>query len=141
MEEVAEKKEEDGEVKEETVEQRRMTKRLRDPIRVNVEGRSTKVNLNSFKSMFLSLKNKVSTMQVEVGTEPDFVIIMKKNLQDPNVNNPAETAGKYMVYAEAFLKKELLENGIKYKQGETYLIANNFDYKEKKVEEVEEDNV
>ena len=83
MEEVAEKKEEDGEVKEETVEQRRMTKRLRDPLTLKVEGRSTKVNLNSFKSMFLSLKNKVSTMQVEVGTEPDFVIIRKKNLQDP----------------------------------------------------------
>ena len=45
-------------------------------------------------------KKKVSAMQVEVGTEPDFVIIMKNNVQDTNVNNPAETAGKYMVYAE-----------------------------------------
>ena len=46
-----------------------------------------------------------------------------------------------MVYAEASLNKELLENGIKYKQGDMYLMANNFDYKEEKVEEVEEDNV
>ena len=45
-------------------------------------------------------KKKVSAMQVEVGKEPDFVIIMKNNVQDTNVNNPAETAGKYMVYAE-----------------------------------------
>ena len=57
MEEVAEKKEEDVKVKEETVEQRRMTKRLRDAISVKVEGRSTKVNLNPFKLKFLSLKN------------------------------------------------------------------------------------
>ena len=41
-----------------------MTKRLRDPIKVKVEGRSTKVNLNSFKSKFLSQKKKVSAMQV-----------------------------------------------------------------------------
>ena len=62
-------------------------------------------------------------MQVEVGIEPDFVIIMKNNLQASNVNNPAETAGKYMVYAEDPLKKELLEDGIKYKKGEMYLMA------------------
>ena len=33
-----------------------------------------------------------------------------------------------------------MEDGIKYKRGEMYLMANNFDYKEEKVEEVEEDN-
>ena len=115
---MAEKKEEDQEVKEEKVEQRRITKRLRDPVRVKVEGRSIKLNLNSFKSKFLSLENNVSAMEVEVGTEPDFVIIMKNDLQASNVNNPAETAGKYMVYAEGPLKRELMEDGIKYKLGE-----------------------
>ena len=43
---------------------------------------------------------------MEVGTEPDFILIVKNNLQENNVNISATTAGKYMVYGEGPLKKK-----------------------------------
>ena len=75
---------------------------------------------------------------MEVGTEPDFILIVKNNLQENNVNNSAATAGKYMVYGEGPLKEKLIEGGIKFKTGEMYLMANNFDYQEEGVKEKEE---
>ena len=33
-------------------------------------------------------------MQREVGTEPDYVILIKNNLQDPTTSNPSASAGK-----------------------------------------------
>ena len=76
---------------------------------------------------------------MEVGTEPDFIIMVKNNLQENNVNNSAATAGKYMVYGEGPLKEKLIEDGIKFKTGEMYLMGNNFDYQEEGVKEKEED--
>ena len=131
-------KEKENEEKEEKVKQRRMNQRRKDPIKDKSEGRSKKTNLNSFKSKYITLKKKVSALQMEVGTEPDFILIVKNNLQENNVNNSAATAGKYMVYGEGPLKEKLIEDGIKFKTGEMYLMANNFDYQEEGVEEKEE---
>ena len=78
--------------------QRRMAERLKDPIMVKTQNRKQKTNLNAFKSKFLTLKKKVSALQVEVGTEPDFLLLVKNNLQDPTVAKPSKMAGKYMCY-------------------------------------------
>ena len=51
---------------------------------------------------------------MEVGTGPDFILIVKNNLQENNVNISATTAGKYMVYGEGPLKEKLIEDGIKF---------------------------
>ena len=37
-------------------------------------------------------------MHREVGTEPDYVVLIKNNLQDPTTSNPSASAGKYFVF-------------------------------------------
>ena len=88
--------------------QRRMAERLKDPIVVKTQNRKQKTNLNAFKSKFLTLKKKVSALQMEVGTEPDFLLLVKNNLQDPSVAKPSKMAGKYMCYGsgEIFISHE-----------------------------------
>ena len=78
--------------------QRRMAQRRKDPIVAKNEGRKVKVNLNSFKSKFLTMKKKVSALQLEVGAEEDFILIVRNNLQDPLTAHQNTTAGRYMVY-------------------------------------------
>ena len=88
--------------------QRRMAERLKDPIVDKTQNRKQKTNLNAFKSKFLTLKKKVSALQMEVGTEPDFLLLVKNNLQDPSVAKPSKMAGKYMCYGsgEIFISHE-----------------------------------
>ena len=67
-------------------------------VKSKVENRSTKANLNSMKTKFLTGKKKISSIQPECGVEQDFMLIMKNNLQRANISNPSPTAGKYMLY-------------------------------------------
>ena len=39
-------------------------------------------------------------MQIEAGAEPNFLIIVPKNVQDPNASNPSQSAGKYRTYGQ-----------------------------------------
>ena len=50
---------------------------------------------------------------MEVGTEPDFLLIMKNNLQDPNLANPSKMAGKYMAFGKGNLSDLFFSVGIK----------------------------
>ena len=86
--------------------------------------------MNAFKSKFLTLKKKVSALQVEVGTEPDFLLLVKNNLQDPTVAKPSKMAGKYMCYGIGEISDLFFNSGIKYNASEMYRFANNYDYKE-----------
>ena len=56
--------------------QRRMAERRKDPIVAKNEGRKAKVNLNSFKSKYLTLKKKVNALQLEVGAKEDFILLV-----------------------------------------------------------------
>ena len=76
--------------------QRRMAERRKYPIVAKNEGRKAKVNLNSFKSKYLTLKKKVSALQLEVGAKEDFILLVRNNLQDPSTAHQSSTAGKYM---------------------------------------------
>ena len=118
--------------------QRRMAERLKDPIVVKTQNRKQKTNLNAFKSKFLTLKKKVSALQMEVGTEPDFLLLVKNNLQDPSVAKPSKMAGKYMCYGSGEISELFFKSGIKYNASEMYKLANNFDYAEEPVSEVTE---
>ena len=69
-------------------------------------------------------------LQMEVGTEPDFLLIMKNNLQDPNVANPSKMAGKYMAFEKGDLSDLFFSVGIKFGANKMYKFANNFNYDE-----------
>ena len=129
--------EKDGEIDEDAPEsqinlkRRKLSERLQDPIKV--KDRSKQVNVNSFRSQILTLKKKVSRMQREVGTEPDYVILMKNNLQDPHTSNPAASAGKYLVFGEGAIKQKLVKSGIKFDDKKMFLMANNHNFDEEKI--------
>ena len=72
-------------------------------------------------------------MQREVGTEPDYVILIKNNLQDPTTSNPSASAGKYFVFGEGPIKEKLIERGVQFDQKQMFLMANNHNFDEEKV--------
>ena len=128
--------EKDGEIEDApesqiNLKRRKLSERLQDPIKV--KDRSKQVNVNSFRSQILTLKKKVSRMQREVGTEPDYVILMKNNLQDPHTSNPAASAGKYLVFGEGAIKQKLVKSGIKFDDKKMFLMANNHNFDEEKI--------
>ena len=75
---------------------------------------------------------------MEVGTEPDFLLLVKNNLQDPTVAKPSKMAGKYMCYGNGEISDLFFKPGIKYNASEMYRLANNYDYEEESVSEVTE---
>ena len=101
-----------------------------------VENRSAKANLNSMKAKFLTAKKKFAAIQPECGVEQDFIIMLKNNLQKDTVRN----ASKYMVLGRGSIKDQLLETGIKFDSSSMYMLANDYNYEEEKIEEeVKED--
>ena len=110
---------------------RKLSERLQDPI--IVKDRSKQVKVNSFRTQILTLKKKLSRMQREVGTEPDYVILIKNNLQDPTTSNPSASAGKYFVFGEGPIKEKLIERGVQFDQKQMFLMANNHNFDEEKV--------
>ena len=69
--------------------------------------------LEPLSSIFgLTLKKKVSRMQIEAGAEPNFLIVMLKNVQDPNASKPSQSAGKYLTYGEGVIKETFLSEGL-----------------------------
>ena len=108
--------------------QRRMAERRKDPIIAKNEGRKAKVNLNSFKSKYLTLKKKVSALQLEVGAKEDFILLVRNNLQDPSTAHQSSTAGKYMCYGVGPIAENFYTTGIKFENTEMVKMLNNYDY-------------
>ena len=103
-----------------------------------VENRSATANLNSVK--FLTAKKKFAAIQPECGVEQDFIIMLKNNLQKDTIRNASPTAAKYMVFGRGSIKDQLLETGIKFDSSSMYMLANDYNYEEEKIEEeVKED--
>ena len=71
-------------------------------------------------------------MQIEAGAQPNFLIIMFNNVQDPHASNPSASAGKYLTYGEGPIKEKLIKEGLKFDKS-MYLMANNFNFAEEKV--------
>ena len=72
----------------------------------------------------MTLKKKVSRMQIIAGAEPNFLIIVPKNVQDPNASNPSQSAGKYLTNGEGAIKEAFLSEGLQLDES-YYLLANN----------------
>ena len=77
------------------------------------------------------MEKKASRKQIEAGTEPNFLIIMFNNVQDPS-SNPSASAGKCLTYGEGPIKEKLIKEGLKYEQS-IYLMANNYNFTEQTV--------
>ena len=63
-------------------------------------------------------------MQIEADEEPNFLIIMLNNVQDPNASNPSQSAGKYLTNGEGAIKETFLSEGLQLDES-YYLLANN----------------
>ena len=61
---------------------------------VKVKKLGKKAMLNSWREKMLTVKKKVASIQVEHGGDPDFVIMIRNNIQDPTATNASPTAGK-----------------------------------------------
>ena len=100
------------EVQEKKTKKRKLSERLEEPIEVKTGGRCRKANVNSWRNQFLTLKKKVSRMQIEADAEPNFLIIMLNNVQDPNVSHPSQSAGKYLTNGKGAIKETFLSEGL-----------------------------
>ena len=118
--------------------QRRTVDRLKDPIVDKTQKRKPKNNLNAFKSQFLTLKKRISALQMEVGTEPDFLLLVKNNLQDATLAKPSKMAGKYMAFGQGELSNCFFSSGIKFDANKMYKLANNFNYAEEETVDTNE---
>ena len=114
----------EDEVQEKKMKKRKLSERLEELIEVKTGGRCSKANVNSWRSQFLTLKKKVSPMQIEADAEPNFLIIMLNNVQDPNASNPSQSAGKYLTSGEGAIKEAFLYEGLQLDES-YYLLANN----------------
>ena len=75
---------------------------------------------------------------MEVGTEPDFLLLVKNNLQDPAVAKPSKMAGKYMCYGSGEMSDLFFKSGIQFNASKMYKLANNYNYEEECISEVPE---
>ena len=102
-------------------------------VQSKVENGSTKANVNSMKTKFLTGKKKFVAIQPECGVEQDFIVILKKNLLRKDVCHASPTAGKYMIFTRGNIRDQLLGDGIKFDPSMMYMLANDFNYEEEKI--------
>ena len=94
------------------------------------------MNTNSFRTRFSTLKRKVSSLQLEHGLLPDYLLMVKNNVQKENVPNPATNAGKYMLKCSGQVEEVLKTSfGLRFNSSSMVMMANNFDFTEEKLDE------
>jgi hypothetical protein len=94
--------------------------------KVKVKTLSKKAMQNSWKNKLLIAKKKVATLQEEHSGQPDFVIMIKNNVQEAGVTNASSTAGKYLVMAEGPLREKLLGPVVQFVKEDSYMFANSW---------------
>ena len=99
-------------------------------VQSKVENRSTKANVNSVKTKFLTGKKKFAVIQPECGVEQDFMVILENNLQRKDVCHASPTAG---IFTRRNIRDPLLGDGIKFDPSTMYMLANDFNYEEEKI--------
>ncbi len=113
---------------------KKMTKSeyLKRQMEVKLDHKSKKTEL--FKDSFLTLKKKVANLHRQHGTEAEYIIIVKNNLQLPGGGGktPSPTGGQFMVYGEGTLLTELLSTGLVF-DSRFVMMANEFNMDTKDV--------
>ena len=89
--------------------------------------------MRSFKDVFKNLKKKIANLQKQHGAQPEYILIVKNNVQNAGGKNPSPTGGLYMVSGEGKLLFEFLKNGIKFDEQQFVMMANQYDMETKKV--------
>ena len=84
---------------------------LMDERQVKSSSKTQKEVNRLFKDLFLTQKKNVSNLQRVHGAAPEFVLIVKNNVQKPGGKNAAATAGKYMVASRGNLREMMFSTG------------------------------
>ena len=121
---------------------------LARPIESKVDKRSANANINSMKTKFLTGKKKFADIQPECGVEQDFLVIMRNNSQNRDTTNASPTAGKYMIFTRGNIRDllglrrnirdQLLGDGIKFDPSTMYMLANDYNYEEEKIDMIDD---
>ena len=109
---------------------------LRREKEVNIENKSRKDIVKSFKDAFKNMKKKIANLQKHHGAQPEYIMILKNNVQNSGGKNPSPTGDLYMVCGEGKLFSEFLKNGIKF-DDQFVIMANQYDMETKKVDTLE----
>ena len=87
-----------------------------------------------FKSNFLTVKFKLSALQVKAGRVPDFALFVKDDVHDPTVTNSAKHAGMYLSYFKGDIgDKFFSKQGISYNPKDFYVCENEIDFREDRI--------
>ena len=73
---------------------------------------SSKVLNNSFREKYLTGIKKLSSLQEEHGGTPNFLLIVKNNVQQPS--KQTTTAGRFMVAGQGEIFEEFMHEGIEF---------------------------
>ena len=82
------------------------------------------------------MKKKIANFQKQHGAKPEYIMILKNNVQNSGGKNPSQTGGLYMVCGEGKLFSEFLKNGIKF-DDQFVIMANQYDMETKKADTLE----
>ena len=101
-------------------------KRLKST-KVPTTGNAAKKN---FKSNFLTVKFKLSEMQIKAGKVPDFALFVKNDVHDHKAPNSANHAGKYVSYVKGNIANTFFTKGICYNPDDLFICGNEVDLQE-----------
>lgn len=108
-------------------------KEVRKNIVKKAKGQVAKSDENAkkgFKSNFITIKLKLSTVHLKAGTTPDFALFVKDNVHSPDAIPPSQHAGKYLAFINGNLTKDFFSRGISYDPDQFYICQNEVDLKE-----------
>ena len=96
--------------------------------------KTKKASKKGFKNNFLTIKFKLSGMQVKNGAVPDFALFVKDDLHENDVQNPSKHAGKYLSFVKGKIGDSFFsKQGISYKPEEYFMCENGIDLAEDKI--------
>ena len=93
--------------------------------------RSDRATKKSFNDNVNTVKVKLSAIQAKHGKLPDFAVFVKDSVHDPDVNNPAKSAGKYICFMKGNICDDFFsKKGISFHPDKYHLCKNRLDMKE-----------
>lgn len=86
-----------------------------------------------FKDNVLTIKFKLSDIQVKAGQIPDFALFVKDDVHKSTSKNAASHANKYITYIKGDISNKFFGKGISYNPDEYFICKNEIDLTEEKV--------
>ena len=93
--------------------------------------RSDRATKKAFNDNVNTVKVKLSAIQAKHGKLPDFAVFVKDSVHDPDVNNAAKSAGKYICFMKGNIADDFFsKKGISFHPDKFHLCKNELDMKE-----------